>query len=135
MEYLPDPHPRDPLTREIIAAAISVHRGVGPGLLESVYKQCLASELAFRGLSFETERPVRIRYRDVALECGYRLDFIVESQVVLEVKAVERLEPVHLAQLLSYLRLTRLRVGLLMNFHAYSMRNGIRRVVNGFDNR
>jgi GxxExxY protein len=122
----------DRITREIIAAGIAVHRALGPGLLESAYEACLAFELKSRGLGVELQKPLPVHYRDVRLDCGYRLDLLVESAVIVEVKAIEELLPIHQAQLLSYLRLTGCAVGLLINFHVQVLKNGIKRVVNEF---
>lgn len=120
------------IAREIIAAAIAVHRALGPGLLESAYEACLAFELNSRGLAVERQKPLPVHYRDVRLDCGYRLDLLVESVVIVEAKAVEELLPIHQAQLLSYLRLTGCPIGLLLNFHVQVLKNGIKRVVNEF---
>jgi GxxExxY protein len=121
------------LTEEIIAAAIAVHRELGPGLLESAYEACLAYELILRGLSIERQKPVPILYRGQKMDCGYRLDLLVEERVVVEVKSVERFERVHAAQLLSHLRPTACKVGLLINFNVkWLVRDGIKRIVNGF---
>jgi GxxExxY protein len=122
----------DRITREIIGAAITVHRALGPGLLESAYETCLAFEVRQRGLEVVEQKPLPIVYRAVKLDCGYRLDLLVESRVIVEVKAVESLLPIHQAQLLSYLRLTGLRTGLLLNFNVQVLKQGIRRVVNEF---
>ena len=119
----------DRLTGEVIGAAIEVHRHLGPGLLESAYATCLAHELSKRGLCFEQEKPLPIVYKDVKLDAGYRLDLLVEGQVVVEVKAVDELGPIHEAQLLSYLRLGGFRRGRLINFHAKVLKDGIRRMV------
>ena len=121
---------RSDLTRAIIGACIDVHRELGPGLLESAYEQCLAHELTLRGLRFERQRPVRLVYKGVHIPGGYKLDFAVDETVIVEVKAVAQLLPVHNAQLLTYLRLTRLPIGLLVNFHVPAIREGgIRRFV------
>jgi GxxExxY protein len=112
----------------VIGACIEVHRVLGPGLLESAYEACLAHELTLRGLSFERQKMLPVSYKGVQLECGYRMDFVVRNELVVEVKAVERLLPVHEAQLISYLRLTRLPAGLLVNFHAPTVRRGLRRL-------
>lgn len=119
--------PERPLTEQIIGAAIEVHRGLGPGLLESAYQTCLAYELGSRAVPFERQRPLPIEYRGVRLDCGYRLDFVVAGSVVVEVKAVETILPIHEAQLLSYLKLGGWRLGLIINFHAVVLKNGIRR--------
>jgi GxxExxY protein len=116
------------LTEQIIGAAIEVHRKLGPGLLESVYRACLARELVLRGLSFEQEKPLPVEYKGVLIDCSYRLDLIVAGKVVVEVKAVDALLPVHEAQLLTYLKLTGCRVGLLINFNVPVLKNGIKRL-------
>jgi GxxExxY protein len=121
---------RDPLTERIIGAAIEVHRALGPGLLESVYGVCLAYELRQRGLSVETEQPLPVVYREVYLECGRRLDLVVENKVIIELKAVEKLNPLHEAQLLTYLKLSRYRIGLLINFNVKYLIDGVVRLVH-----
>jgi len=120
------------ITSEIIGAAIEVHRQLGPGLLESVYQECLCRELELRGLRFEKERPLPVEYKGVKLECGYRLDFLVEDRVVIEIKAIEAIAPVHEAQLLTYLKLGNWRVGLLINFNVLVLKEGIRRKILGY---
>jgi GxxExxY protein len=122
----------DPITRRIIGAAIEVHKGLGPGLLESAYEACLAFELRQMGLKVEGQKPLPVVYKDVKLDCGYRLDLVVEDAVIVEIKAVERLSPIHDAQLLSYLRLSHMRVGLLLNFHVRVLKDGLKRIVNEF---
>jgi GxxExxY protein len=122
----------DSITRRIIGAAIEVHRRLGPGLLESAYEICLAFELRRLGLRVEEQKPLPVVYRDVKLDCGYRLDLVVEDAVVVEIKAIDQLAPIHVAQLLSYLRLSGKRVGLLINFHVRVLRNGLKRIVNDF---
>ena len=112
----------------VIGACIEVHRHVGPGLLESVYEQCLACELRLRGLRFERQRAMPLEYKGIDLECGYRLDFVVEGTLVVEVKAVDALLPIHQAQLLTYLRLAGLRTGLLVNFREAVLKHGLRRL-------
>ena len=121
------------ITRAIIGAAIEVHRRLGPGLLESAYLKCLASELTLRGIPFEREKPLPLEYKGVHLECGYRLDLLVAGSVVVEVKAVDALAPVHDAQLLTYLRLGGWRVGLLINFNVAILKNGIHRKILGYE--
>ena len=118
------------LTDAIIGAAIEVHRILGPGLLESAYEQCLCHELALRKLAFRRQESVPVIYKAVRLDCGYVLDLVVEDQVVVELKAVDILLPVHASQLLTYLRLLDKRVGLLINFRASRLVEGIKRVVN-----
>src|SRR6476660_4666758 len=105
------------ITEQIIGAAIQVHRALGPGLLESAYEACLAYELVKRGLRIEKQKPLPVVYDDVTIDCAYRLDFVVNDEVVVEVKSVERLTHVHGAQLISYLTLSKIRVGLLINFN------------------
>ncbi|HEX8915553.1 MAG TPA: GxxExxY protein [Humisphaera sp.] len=118
------------LTREIIGAAIEVHKEFGPGVLESTYERCLAHELALRGLTVRRQVELPVVYKGMALDCGYRLDLLVEDRVIVEVKAVEKLHPVHEAQLISYLKLSGKRVGLLINFHVKQLVDGVvRRVV------
>jgi len=119
------------LTATIIGAAIEVHRVLGPGLLESAYNECLQHELELRGVRYEVEVPVTVDYKGHVLLNAYRVDLLVENAVVVELKAVETLEPVHAAQLLTYLRLLRRRVGLLINFNVPVLRKGVRRIVNG----
>ncbi len=118
------------ITQEIISAAIEVHRNLGPGLLESAYEACLAFELRERGLAIEQQKPLPIVYRDINVEVGYRLDLVVENAIVVELKSVERLEPIHQAQVLSYLKLSGHRVGLLINFNVRMLKNGIKRFIN-----
>ena len=112
-----------------IAAAIDVHRELGPGLLESAYRSCLVQELRSRGTRVETEVPLAVTYRGKRLPCGYRLDLVVERTLIIEVKAVQALEALHMAQLLTYLRLAAQSLGLLINFNAPALKRGIRRVV------
>ena len=120
----------DGLTERIIGAAIEVHRVLGPGLLESAYEECLAHELVLREVSFRRQQPLPVHFKGVHLEVAYRLDFVVEDRVILELKAIERILPVHEAQLLTYLRLAQIKWGLLLNFHAPVLKQGIRRMVN-----
>lgn len=121
--------PRDPLTEKAIGLAIAVHRELGPGLLESAYEECLCYELKDHGIAFARQVPLAVNYKGVRLDCGYRLDLIVDRTLLLEIKAVEKLLPIHDAQILTYLRLSRIRVGLLMNFNTVVLRDGIRRIV------
>lgn len=116
---------------EIIAAAIEVHKELGPGLLESAYQACLAYELDQRKLAFQTEVPLTVKYKDKVIEPGYRLDFLVEDLVVVELKSVDKITPVHEAQLLTYLRLSGFWLGLLINFNVNLLKHGIRRRVLG----
>ena len=121
------------LTEQIISAAIAIHHELGPGMLESAYEACLAYELITRGVSVERQKSLPVVYRGQTLDCGYRLDLLVERAVVVEVKSVERFERVHAAQLLSHLRFSKCKVGLLINFNVkWLVQDGIKRVVNGF---
>jgi len=117
------------LTSQIIGAAIEVHRALGPGLLESAYQVCLAHEFSQQGIPFEQEKSLPVEYKGVRLDCGYRLDFLVAGKVIVELKAVDELHPVHEAQLLTYLKLTGCRVGLLINFNVPVLKKGIKRMV------
>ena len=120
------------ITQAVIGAAIEVHRALGPGLLESAYEECLAHEFDLRGLSYVRQMPLPLVYKAVKLDYGYRLDFLVENLVVVELKAVDKLQPIHEAQLLSYLRLGNWQVGLIINFNEVVLKNGIRRRVLNF---
>ena len=117
------------LTEKIIGAAIEVHRLLGPGLLESAYEVCLAHEFSLANICFERQVPLPLSYKSFPLDCGYRLDFLVEKTVVLEIKAVEGLQPIHQAQLLTYLKLGAWPVGLLINFNVPVLKKGIKRMV------
>ena len=118
------------LTGEIVGAAIEVHRALGPGLLESAYEECLCYELGVRGLPFRRQVELPVHYKGVTLSCGYRMDVVVDEKVVLELKAVDRLLPIHEAQLLTYLRLSGIGIGLLMNFNVVVLKEGlVRRVL------
>ena len=119
--------PINKVTEGIIGAAIEVHRALGPGLLESVYSECLCSELSARGLLYERARPLEVEYKGRRMDCGYLLDLVVDGAVVVQVKAVEALTPVHEAELLTYLRLGGWQVGLLINFNVKLLKQGIRR--------
>lgn len=115
-------------TEEVIGSLIEVHRFLGPGLMESAYEACLCAELTARGLKFERQLPLPISYKGAQLDCGYRLDMVVGDSVLLELKAVERLLPIHQAQVITYLRLSQLPVGLLVNFNVTALRSGLRRL-------
>ncbi len=129
---MPDKATLNSITDAIIGCAIEVHKTLGPGLLESAYEACLAYELVERGHQVETEKPLPLTYKGVHLDCGYRLDLLVDGQVIVEAKVVDQLNRVHEAQLMSYLKLTGCRVGLLINFNVVVLKNGLRRVVLGF---
>jgi GxxExxY protein len=119
------------LSREVIGAALDVHRELGPGLLESAYEECLCHELMLRRVPFARQVPLAVRYRGLELDCAYRLDVVVDGLVVLELKSVEALLPIHQAQLLTYLRLSNLWLGLLINFNVPRLMDGVKRMVNG----
>ena len=121
------------LTAQIIGAAIEVHRRLGPGLLESAYQACLARELSLRNVPFEREVSLPIEYEGIQIDCSYRLDFVVAGKVVIELKAVDALQKVHEARLLTYLRLSGLRVGLLINFNVALIKDGITRIACPID--
>ena len=124
------PSPEDVLSREIIGAAIDVHRALGPGLLESAYEECLCRELAIRKVKFERQVALPVSYKGVKLDCGYRLDVVVDDLVILELKTVETFLPIHEAQLITYLKLAGKKLGMLMNFNVELMKDGIKRKVN-----
>lgn len=117
------------LTERILAAAIAVHQALGPGLLESAYEACLCAELADMGLAFERQRPLKLLYKGTEVDCGYRMDLVVEGKVLLELKSVDKLLPIHEAQLITYLKLSGFKTGLLMNFNTQLMKDGIKRKV------
>ena len=118
------------ITEKIIGAAIEVHRELGPGLLESAYETCLSFELAERGLDINRQKPLPIVYKGTRLDAGYRLDLLVENLVIVEIKSVDHLDSIHQAQLLSYLRLSGCKLGLLNNFNVQVLKNGIKRMIN-----
>jgi len=117
------------LGERVIGLSIDVHRHLGPGLLESAYEECLCFELAQAGIAYGRQVPLPIVYKDIRLDCGYRMDIVVEKEIIVEIKAVERILPIHEAQMLTYLRLSRLQAGLLMNFNNVVLKNGLRRFV------
>ena len=118
------------LSSKIIGAAIEVHKNLGPGLLESTYEECLCFEMTLRGLSFKRQEPLPVEYKGTKLDYGYRLDIVVENKIIIELKACDRIEPIHRAQLLTYLKLSGLTLGLLLNFNTPVMRDGIVRIAN-----
>lgn len=129
-----DAHARqraDELSKEIIGAAIEVHRRLGPGLLESAYEECLCCELGLKGIEFKRQVHQPVVYKGLKLDCGYRLDLLVENLVIVEVKAIEAIGPIHEAQILTYLRLRGSWLGLIINFNVILLRDGIKRLVNG----
>jgi GxxExxY protein len=118
------------LTERVTGACMEIHKTLGPGLLESAYEECVCHELRLAGLGFERQRPLPVTYKGVQLDCGYRLDLIIEDKLVVELKAVRELSPIHEAQLLTYLKISGLTVGLLINFNVPVLRRGIKRIVN-----
>lgn len=120
------------ITDKIIGVAIDVHRALGPGLLESTYEACMVYDLVERGLKVEQQKPLPVTYKNVKLDCGYRLDLLVEEEVIVELKSVEKLLPIHRAQVMSYLKLSGFAVALLINFNVDILKNGIQRIVNNF---
>ena len=118
---------RDPLTEKVIGCAIEVHRMLGPGLLESTYQQCLAHELKLNNISFQLEFPIPVDYKGTKLDCGYRIDMLIEDRLILELKAVDQIKNIHKAQLLTYMKLAKIETGLLMNFNVRKLADGIKR--------
>jgi GxxExxY protein len=119
----------DPLVHDVIGCAIDVHRALGPGLLESTYGRCFRAELTAKRITFKTEVPVLIHYRDLRLDGGYRIDLLVEARLIVEIKAVEALQPIHTAQVLTYLRLSGIRQGLIINFNCPRLKDGLKSVL------
>ena len=119
----------DALSKNVIGCAIEVHRQLGPGLLESTYRQCLAYELSHAATPFQMEVPLPVRYKDVLLDCGYRIDLLVRGDLIVEIKSVESVLPIHQAQILTYMRLARVPIGLLVNFNVTRLQSGIKRFV------
>jgi GxxExxY protein len=118
---------RDPVTEKVIGCAIEVHRTLGPGLLESAYEQCMAHELALHSIPFRLQVPVPVQYKGIDLDCAYRIDLLINDQVLVELKSVDRLLPIHDAQLLTYMKLARIDTGLLINFNSTRLVDGVRR--------
>ncbi len=119
----------DPLTEKVIGLAIEVHKELGPGLLESTYKQCLAYELSKAAVTFNLEKDLPVRFKEVKIDCGYRIDLLEENKLILELKSVDRLKPIHEAQILTYMKLSGIKTGLLINFNERLLKNGINRFV------
>jgi GxxExxY protein len=119
------------LSNKIIGAAIEVHKHLGPGLLESAYEECMCHELNLMGLSFERQKNLPVEYKGIKLDCGYRMDLVVDNKVLIEIKAIDKLMPIHEAQVLTYLKLSGLKLGMLINFNNALIRDGIKRVVLG----
>ena len=120
---------KDPFTEKIIGCAIEVHRHLGPGLLESTYQQCLAREFALNSIPFRQEHPLPVEYKGIKLDCGYRIDFQIENRLIIELKAVEKIEGIHKAQLLTYMKLSEIKIGLLINFNVKMLKEGINRFI------
>jgi len=121
------------LSSKIIGAAIEVHKVLGPGLLESAYEKCMCHELKLRRLSFDNQKPLPLVFKGEEIDCGYRLDVVVGDAIILELKACEKIEPIHKAQLLTYLKISGLTLGLILNFNVPAMRRGIVRIVNNLE--
>ena len=119
----------EPLSKEIIGAAIEVHRILGTGLLESAYEECLIHELKLKGIKAERQKPVPVVYKEIKLECGYRIDILVENQIIIELKSIDELSPIHQAQILTYMKFAQKKIGLLINFNVSVLKNGIKRFV------
>lgn len=119
----------DELSKAVIGCAIEVHRTLGPGLLESTYEQCLAHELSLKGIAFKLQWPIAVDYKGLRIDCGYRVDVLVEDALILELKSVEQLKEIHKAQLLTYLKLAQIGTGLLINFNVKRLQSGIKRFV------
>jgi GxxExxY protein len=119
----------DELSNRVIGCAIEVHRQSGPGLLESAYEQCLAHELNRNGIKFQLQCPLPVQYKDIRLDCGYRIDILVEDQLIVELKSVDEIKGIHEAQLLTYMKLAGMKIGLLMNFNVTKLKDGIKRFV------
>jgi len=119
----------DELSNRVIGCALTVHRELGPGLLETVYEQCLAHELQLNGIAFESQCPQRVEYKGVRLDCGYRIDLLIEGRLIVELESIDRIKGIHEAQLLTYMRLAGVKTGLLMNFNVTRLKDGLKRFV------
>jgi GxxExxY protein len=122
----------DELSEKVIGACIEIHRHLGPGLLESAYEECLCHELSLAGVKFERQKTLPVSYKSVKLDCGYRLDVVLEGSLIVELKTVDQLLPIHEAQLLTYLKLSGISLGLLINFNVPTLKQGLKRIVNNF---
>ncbi len=120
------------ITEQVIGACIEIHKQLGPGLLESAYEECLCYELSNLGIPFERQKALPVQYKSVPLDCGYRLDLVIDNRIIVELKTVENLLPIHEAQLLTYLKISGLTLGLLVNFNVPVLKNGIKRIANNF---
>ncbi len=121
------------LSEKVIGLCIEIHRNLGPGLLESVYEECLCYELSKTGIPFERQKPVSVKYKEVNLDCGFRIDVLVDQQLIVELKSVEKVLPIHEAQIIIYLKIADMRVGLLINFNSIILIKGLKRFVNNFN--
>ena len=130
-EAIAPEHRENDISGKIIGAAIEVHKKLGPGLLESAYEECLCCEMQLRGIEFKRQVPLSLNYKGIVLDCGYRLDLLVEDKVIVELKSIEGLEPIHEAQMLTYLKLRNAWLGLIINFNVIMLKDGVRRLVNG----
>lgn len=119
----------DALSNKIIGVALEAHRNLGPGLLESAYQQCLAYELSANNIEFVLEHPIPVKYKEINIDCAFRADLIIANSIILELKAVDRILPIHEAQLMTYLRITGIKLGLIINFNVKLLKNGIRRII------
>ena len=119
----------DGLSNRVIGCAIEVHKLLGPGLLESTYEQCLAHELTLQNIPFKLQHPIGVEYKGVRIDCGYRLDMVIENAIIIELKSVDRFHPIHKAQLLTYMKLSGINIGLLINFNVKILKDGIKRLV------
>jgi GxxExxY protein len=119
----------DQLSKEVIGCALEVHKNLGPGLLESTYEQCLAYELGLARIPFKSQQPIPVLYKDIKLDCGYRVDLLVDRELIVELKSVDKILPIHQTQLLTYMKLANISVGLLINFNVTVLKNGITRMV------
>ncbi len=121
------------LSEKVIGLCIEIHRNLGPGLLESAYEECLCYELSRAGIPFERQKPVSVKYKEVNLDCGFRIDVLVDQQLIVEFKSVEKVLPIHEAQIITYLKIADMRVGLLINFNSVILIKGLKRFVNNFN--
>ena len=121
------------LSEKVIGLCIEIHRNLGPGLLESAYEECLCYELSKAGIPFERQKPVLVKYKEVHLDCGFRIDVLVDQQLIVELKSVEKVLPIHEAQIITYLKIADMRVGLLINFNSIILIKGLKRFVNNFN--
>lgn len=119
----------DELSNQVIGCALEVHRNLGPGLLESTYEQCLAYELKASGIPFKLQHPLPVEYKSIKLDCGYRIDILIDERIIVELKSVDKILPIHQAQLLTYMKLASISIGLLINFNVKYLRDGIKRMV------